>query len=169
MTRALARWGTFPLGLLLLSMIGCQPQSPAQRAAAYVTALRSVLTDVRGSPPAGPLDLDAAAAAHIDSTTLEALAAAGIVPPSCRRVLHVVIGCELEQRGLVLSVSVLRSLGGGHVALNAVVAGRAAPGDQTMIVGQPYRAYIELESWQGGWRIVRKVRSGGPAAPAEGR
>jgi hypothetical protein len=154
------------MALGLLAVAACRAPSPAHRASAYVAALQSVLTDVRGNPPAGPLDLDAAAAAHLDSTTLQALARAGIIPPACRRVLQAVLGCQLEPRGLVLSVSVLQSLGGGRVALKAVVRGRAAPGDETMIVGRPYQAVIELEPWQGGWRIVRKVRSGGPGVRA---
>jgi hypothetical protein len=149
-----------------LALVGCEARAPQPEASAYVVALQSVLTDVQGNPPAGPLDLSPASAAQLDSTTLRALAAAGVVPPSCRRVRQIVVGCEVAQRGLQLIVSPLRTVSGGRLALDVVVRGRAAPGDQTVIVGRPYQAYIELAPAPAGWRIARKVRSGGPGATA---
>jgi hypothetical protein len=145
--------------LALAALASCGGLSQARRTAAYVVALRSVLTDVRGNLPAEPLSLAGPEASALDDSTLRALAAAGVLPPLCRRVGEVLMSCGGEQRGLALSVSPLHLLKGGRVALRAVVAGHAAPGDETVIVGTPYTAYIELEPWQGSWRIVRMDRS----------
>ncbi len=137
-------------------------QVPPSAASAYVVALRSVLTDVRGDPPVGPLFLDSTSAMVLDSAALRALAAAGVVPRTCARVLETVVGCGAAQRGLFLHVSRLKPLPDGHVSLTAMVRGRAAPGDRTVIVGRPYMASIELAPAGASWTIVRKETSGGP-------
>lgn len=137
-------------------------QAVSSADSAYLVALRTVLTDVRGDPPVGPLFLDSASAVVLDSAALRALAAAGVVPRTCRRVLQAVVGCGVGQRGLFLHVSRLKPLPDGHVSLTAMVRGRAAPGDRTVIVGHPYMASIELAPAGASWTIVRKDTAGGP-------
>jgi hypothetical protein len=156
------------LGLLLTSvtLVACQEAKLGKDAAAYVVALRSVLVDVRGNPPAGPLMIDSATLAVVDSGTIHALARAGVIPGDCAYAAGAGFGCGMFQRGLVLGFGRLQRLADGRVALDAVVQGRAAPGDHTVIVGTPYRAHIEMKWGQGAWRIVHKDRSGGPGVRA---
>ena len=149
-----------------LAPFACRAQGVPNATSAYVVALRSVLVDVRGNPPGGPLLLDSLSATRLDSATLHDLAAAGVLESTCGRLSRWTFGCATEQRGLYLTASRLVPLASGHIAVNVMVQGRAAPGDHTAIVGQPYRAYIEMAPVAGGWRIVKKERSGGPGARA---
>jgi hypothetical protein len=143
------------------ALSGCHAAHPEQDAEAYVVALRSVQADVFGDPPAAPLALDSATRATLDSVTLRALMTAGVIA-SCRRISGgtACVMLDNELRGLVLHATPLKHLTGGRVSLSVMVQGRAAPGDETLIVGQPYVADIELARSGESWRIVRKVRRG---------
>ena len=145
----------------------CHSSEPSRYVGAYVVALRSVQADVRGNPPAGPLLVDAATLASFDSATVRALTMAGVVG-ACRWSTGGAV-CVMppdQERGLVAHVAPLQHLADGRVSLAVTVRGQAAPGDQTVIVGTPYRATIVLAPSNGAWRIVQKIKTGGPALRA---
>jgi len=152
-----ARYQPRVLLLAVLSLqVACTHHrlSQQQRTAAYLVALRIVSRDVRGDPPGGPLALDTRLLPSPGSpdTVLDAGTARVLAGSLALLPMHA------AYRGLVASVSGLRRLHGGDVALTAAVHGRAAPGDNTVILGPPYQAEFELAPADSTWRVVRKKR-----------
>jgi len=153
--------------LLSVGLCACARQ-PSTPSGAYVAALESVRPDVVGEPAAGPLYLeprllpsDSGATPPnrvLDSTVIRELLVHGLVAPTCRPGGPTALPCQ-PARGLYVSVSTLRRTDANRYALIVHVAGRAAPADNTVIVGSGYWARLILERRDSVWTVRAKART----------